>query len=208
MIQPIYLAKASQKRSGFTLIEVLTGMVISSITISMSANLVVTANIYKVVAKKNAAMQSLVQADLEQVRATANSLAYNPAVLGTQSYPAIPATGTTPAIPAIAEVTNNCAEYGRALKTALLTTPTRVAESRTTDTVATSSTSTTASKIGNDGDSYRVTRRLGVPTTSNPNILPIEYTIKRLVNGVESNKLDYSVYTEVIPNAAFQCPST
>jgi prepilin-type N-terminal cleavage/methylation domain-containing protein len=204
-MKPIFLTKASQNRSGFTLIEVLTGMVISSITISMSANLVVTANIYKVVAKKNAAMQSLVQADLEQVRATANSLAY---AASTPAYPAIAAVGSTPAIPAIAAVPANCSAYGLALKTALLTTPTRVAESRTTDTVATSSTSTTASKIGNDGDSYRVTRRLGVPTTSNPNILPIEYTIKRLVNGVESNKLDYSVYTEVIPNAAFQCPST
>jgi prepilin-type N-terminal cleavage/methylation domain-containing protein len=199
-MKPIFFTKARQSRSGFTLIEVLTGMVISAMTISMSANLVVTANIYKVIAKKNVAMQSLVQADLEQVRATANSLAY------ATTTPAFTAAGAIPAIPA---VTNNCSAYGLALKTALLTTPTRVANPKTTDTVAISSTtSTTASKVGNDGDSYRVTRALGVPSTSTPNILPIEYTVKRLVNGAESNKLDYSVYTEVIPNAAFQCPST
>lgn len=181
MMNLLTITTENKDRSGFTLIEVLTGMVISAMTISMSANLVVTSNIYKVVAKKNAEMQSIVQTDLEQVKTKAKSLAYD---------------------------ATKCTAYASALQTALLTNPT-VTNPTITDTyssaVASSVSNDPANKIGNDGDRYRVTRTIGSISASTPNILPIEYTIKRLVNGVATNKIEYSIYTEVIPDAVFQC---
>jgi prepilin-type N-terminal cleavage/methylation domain-containing protein len=180
MMNLLTITTKNNDQSGFTLIEVLTGMVISAMTISMSANLVVTANIYKVVAKKNAQMQSLVQTDLEKVKTTAKSLAYD---------------------------ATKCTAYASALQTALLA---NAATSNSTidsysSAVATSASNDPANKIGNDGDRYRVTRTIGTIGTSTPNILPIEYTVKRLVNGVATNKIEYSIYTEVIPDAVFQC---
>lgn len=65
---------------GFTLIEVIAGMLIATLTFSVTANLVVMANLYKVASKKNAVMKSLVQSDLEVVRAQANALPSNNAL--------------------------------------------------------------------------------------------------------------------------------
>jgi Tfp pilus assembly protein PilV len=165
-----FTIKSSQSRSGFTLVEVLTGMVISIMTISMSANLVVTANIYKVVAKKNVAMQLLIQSDLEKVRSTAKFLARD--------------DDKCPNNISASNANNyaGAANYANALRTAL---PVVV--------------SATDPNVRNE--TYSLTR---TPLTiTEHNVLPINYEVKR--SG--SSTVEYSIYTEVIPNASFECPS-
>jgi prepilin-type N-terminal cleavage/methylation domain-containing protein len=172
MIKPIFFTKFSQSRSGFTLIEVLTGMVISAMTISMSANLVVTANIYKVVAKKNVAMQTLIQADLEQVRNKAKFLLKDDSKCSNKLPTGTLYTGSN---------------YANALKDSLDAVAAPVEDSRA-------------------NEKYKLVRT--IPTPTDHNVLRLQYNVQREItrgSGVYSNNLDYSVYTEVIPDVVFQC---
>jgi Tfp pilus assembly protein PilV len=63
--------------AGFSLIEVSCGMLISILAVSVTANLMVTANIYKIKAKKNAQMTALIQSDVELIKSQANLLPYD-----------------------------------------------------------------------------------------------------------------------------------
>jgi type II secretory pathway pseudopilin PulG len=153
-----YTINLDRAKLGFTLIEVITGMMIAIITVSVTANLFVAANIYKVVAKKNAAMKSLIQSDLEIVRSQSNLLPQDDTKCNANLN-----TG-----------------YANALSTSL---------------VAINSTATIVN------NTYTITRT--IHPIIDPNILPISYQ----VTGQGNTNLEYSIYTEVIPNAVFKCPS-
>jgi Tfp pilus assembly protein PilV len=164
------IIKTSQSRSGFTLIEVISGMAISITTVSLSANLFITANLYKVAAKKNVAMQQLVQADLEKVKSKARYLTKD----DNKCVSKLP-TGTA----------YTGANYATSLKDSLDTVVAAVRDSQA-------------------NEKYVLTRTPLTPTSHD--VLPLEYTLKRELSPGVVSAQSYYVYTEVIPDAALQCP--
>ena len=60
--------KKSPDQQGFGLLETTAAAMISILFVSMGANLVLTANIYKIKAKRNDVMNSLIRADIESIK--------------------------------------------------------------------------------------------------------------------------------------------
>jgi prepilin-type N-terminal cleavage/methylation domain-containing protein len=89
--------------------------------------------------------------------------------------------------------TNVWQGYGGALKDKLLS---------TASTSNAASDSTTTVKVLNHD--YTMTRTLGAISTADPSILPISYTFTR----AGATAIEHQLYIELIPNAAFTCPST
>ena len=66
--------KINTDRQGFSLFEAVIAVMISLTFISLGGNLVLTANLYKVVAKKNQAMTVLIQSDLDGIKDRASKI--------------------------------------------------------------------------------------------------------------------------------------
>jgi hypothetical protein len=60
--------KKSQAQQGFGLLETTAAAMLSLLFVSMGANLVLTANLYKIKAKRNDVMNSLIRADIESIK--------------------------------------------------------------------------------------------------------------------------------------------
>ena len=67
--------KINTAQQGFSLFETVIAAMISLTFISLGGNLVLTANLYKVVAKKNQAMTVLIQSDLDGIKDRASKIA-------------------------------------------------------------------------------------------------------------------------------------
>ena len=67
--------KINTDRQGFSLFETVIAAMISLTFISLGGNLVLTANLYKVVAKKNQAMTVIIQSDLDGIKDRASKIA-------------------------------------------------------------------------------------------------------------------------------------
>lgn len=65
----------NRSQQGFSLFETVIAAMISLTFISLGGNLVLTANLYKVVAKKNQAMTVLIQSDLDGIKDRASKIA-------------------------------------------------------------------------------------------------------------------------------------
>jgi prepilin-type N-terminal cleavage/methylation domain-containing protein len=153
-------AKAKSQQ-GFTLLETMTAAMISLVFLSLGANLVLAANLQKVVAKRNISMSNFIQSDLEGIKYQSNLIAKD----NTKCSPVDVANG-----------------YAGALQAKVGT--------------------TVSSTVKILNQNYTMTRSIG--TITNPRILPISYTFNR--SG--STTSDYQLYIELIPNAAFTCPSS
>ena len=66
--------KINTAQQGFSLFEAVIAVMISLTFISLGGNLVLTANLYKVVAKKNQAMTVLIQSDLDGIKDRASKI--------------------------------------------------------------------------------------------------------------------------------------
>lgn len=66
--------KINTDRQGFSLFETVIAAMISLTFISLGGNLVLTANLYKVAAKKNQAMTVLIQSDLDGIKDRASKI--------------------------------------------------------------------------------------------------------------------------------------
>ena len=66
--------KINTAQQGFSLFETVIAAMISLTFISLGGNLVLTANLYKVVAKKNQAMTVLIQSDLDGIKDRASKI--------------------------------------------------------------------------------------------------------------------------------------
>jgi Tfp pilus assembly protein PilV len=67
--------KPNKSQRGFTIVETMTGAMISFLFLGLGANLVLVANVQKVVAKKNFAMNSAIETDMESIQYQANQIA-------------------------------------------------------------------------------------------------------------------------------------
>lgn len=65
-------------QQGFGLFETTIAAMLSILFVSMGANLVLTANIYKIKAKRNDAMNSLIRADIESIKYQSTKLQSTP----------------------------------------------------------------------------------------------------------------------------------
>jgi type II secretory pathway pseudopilin PulG len=163
-----------QSQQGFTLLETMMGAMISLLFLSLGANLVLAANLQKVVAKRNIQMNTLIQSDLETVKYQANTLPKDdtmcPKTIGT----------------------NMIKGYGAALQANLR-------DKLGSDII------TTDVKIGNTN--YQMKRTIDITQSgnANPSVLPVYYQFARKDDA--KSKTEYELYIEIIPNAAFTCPS-
>lgn len=64
-------------QQGFGLLETMAAALLSLLFVSMGANLVLTANIYKVMAKRTDTMNSLIRADVESIKYQSSQLTDN-----------------------------------------------------------------------------------------------------------------------------------
>jgi type II secretory pathway pseudopilin PulG len=62
-------------QQGFSMLETMVAALVSLIFMSLGANLVLAANLQKVVAKRNIAMNNFIQSDLEAIKYQANFIA-------------------------------------------------------------------------------------------------------------------------------------
>ncbi len=68
---------SNNPQQGFSLFETVVAAMISILFVSLGANLVLSANMYKVIAKKNEAMNSLIQSDVDGIKYQAQILQKN-----------------------------------------------------------------------------------------------------------------------------------
>ena len=156
--------KNESQQQGFSMLETLMASMISLVFLSLGANLILAANMHKIVAKTNIAMNNFIQSDLEGVKYQANLLTKD----NDKCNPT--------------DVTNG---YAGVLKTKLgVTTPVNL---------------TTSNR------NYTMTRTIG--TITNSRILPISYVFTRNPTPL-GQAPEHQLYIEMIPNAAFTCPST
>ena len=71
---PLCPNKINREQQGFSLFETVIAAMISLTFISLGGNLVLTANLYKVAAKKNQAMTVLIQSDLDGIKDRASKI--------------------------------------------------------------------------------------------------------------------------------------
>ena len=70
--------KKSQIQQGFGLFETTAAAMLSLLFVSMGANVVLTANLYKIKAKRNDVMNSLIRADIESIKYQSTKLQSTP----------------------------------------------------------------------------------------------------------------------------------
>lgn len=185
-------------QQGFSMLETMAAALVSLVFMSLGANLVLAANLHKVVAKRNVAMSNYIQSDIEAIKYQANSIAKD-------ITNRCPSTAPTNAAAAAVLVQGG---YGDALKDKLLT---------TAITGNTAQSSTTTVKILNQD--YEMTRTLepiraitiAALTAPNnivpkPHSLPISYEFRRKEPG-KIMAIEYQMYIEITPNAALECPA-
>jgi Tfp pilus assembly protein PilV len=138
-----------KSQQGFSLLEATIASMVSLVFMSLGANLVLAANIQKIVAKRSVAMNNFIQSDLDAIKYQSNLIAQD----STNAK-------CTP--------TNAWQGYGGALKDKLRATA-------TTNNTAVANTATV--KILNQD--YTMTRTLEAISTTDPSILPISYKFTR-----------------------------
>lgn len=169
--------KKDNLQQGFGLLETMSAALLSLLFVSMGANLVLTANLYKIVAKRTDAMNSLIRADVESIKYQSSQLTDNAEMC---------------------KHTKLGDGYAWALKDKLGA-DTGSKNVKTTTLKILGSTYKMTRTIGLDeADKDRN------PESSpkiDPNILPIDYSFT--LQGY--SKSEYDLTVKVIPNAALNC---
>ncbi len=81
--------RKTTSQQGFSMLETMMASMISLVFLSLGANLILAANIHKIVSKRNIVMNNFIQSDLEGVKYQANLLARNDA----KCSPSVATTG-------------------------------------------------------------------------------------------------------------------
>lgn len=233
----MFKSKLPQHEQGFTLVEVLIAILITTIFISIAMQAMVIAAVFKVRARQVAEATTWIQEDLENVRFQAGKLRYtqltiNP-IIGATSLSLSSVTGFAvgDALRVGADSTNyTISAIDQNTKTITISSGLSLAASIGATVVATNPCKASSSTAGFGeslnlnlpalsysgtktitGKSYTLTRTVNVggtdavsgTCTSNAcyELLKLTYEVKQ---GSEASIA--TIYTEVIPDAAMQCP--
>jgi hypothetical protein len=167
--------------SGFTLSEVLVAILLTTTFVAVAMQGMVVAMLLKSKALHVAEANRWIQADLEQIR---SQIAINQLPIGTHRPRCHPASADL----GFADLIRDNLAGGNV---------TGIADYDLTPLLATSQTSKT----------FQIARTLSIPATienSNAKILGIQYTVTPTTGGSLEQPILH-LYTEVIPDAAFQC---
>jgi len=172
--------KTIKTEEGFTLVEILVSILITTTFVIVGMQALVIAAVFKIKAQETAEGTLWIQEDLENIRYQAFQLN------GGSSAPSTAAECTP--------TTGNEEEgYADTLRDAvILTTP--------GDALTESDSFTKTSKFY-DSKTYTVSREFTLSGNEPYNVLQIEYDVTD-----SDGETVASLYTEVIPDAAFQCP--
>jgi Tfp pilus assembly protein PilV len=176
----------TKPQQGFSLLEATIASMISLVFMSLGANLVLAANIHKIVAKRSVTMNNFIQSDLDAIKYQANLVAQNNTKCNAGDKNG-DGSIISPELPV-------WQGYGGALKDKLLAT------AATTNNVV---ASTTTVKIINQD--YTMTRTLEAIPGTDPNIMPISYKFTR---DTTPNIIEHQLYVELMPNIALTCPAS
>lgn len=167
---------------GFTMVEVLVGILLTLTFTTIATQAMVTATAVRVRAQELTESSDWIQQDLEVVKRTANELNYDST---SATYPISSALATHRTLCA---ATTSSTGYANTLKT----------------TLDAASIPTKQSAIGNRP--YTLTRTTAASTASPYNVLQITY---RVFRGTDTTATPIStLYTEVIPGASLACRQT
>lgn len=236
----MFKPKLLKKEQGFTLIEVLVAILIATIFVTVTMQMMVIATVFKAKAQENAEATNWIQADLENVRYQAGNLQFpsrsslaanatagaNSISIGSTTdlsvddtlkigldpvkYKITAISGTTITItPKLetAQVTNaevkeitTCSAgqtngLGDALRDQIMTASDQ----------ASSQPSIAPTKTFRTGKQFTMRKTASIPNNAPYTVLQLTYEVSPGTT-FDSTKKIASFYTEVIPNAAFQCP--
>ena len=166
---------------GFTLSEVLVAIILTTTFVAVAMQGMVVAMLLKSKALQSAEANRWVQADIEQTR---SQITINRLPIGTQRVRCHP----TSADLGFADLVRDILAGGNVTGSADYSLPPLLATSQTSRT-------------------FQIARTLSIPATpDNPNakILGIQYTVTPTTGGSLEQPILH-LYTEVIPDAAFQC---
>jgi type II secretory pathway pseudopilin PulG len=169
----------TKSQQGFSMLETMVAALVSLIFMSLGANLVLAANLQKVIAKRGITMNNFIQSDLEVIKYQSNLIAKDPNMCASKA--------TVKANPQLG--------FAGALRNKLRPS----ANPATTNAIDSNDTTTTTVKILNQN--YTMTRTLGTIPTNDSGILPISYEFTR----TGSPTVEHQLYVELIPNAVFSC---
>jgi hypothetical protein len=171
--------KKSQAQQGFGLLETTAAAMLSLLFVSMGANLVLTANLYKIKAKRNDVMNSLIRADIESIK-------YQSTRLQSTSDKCAPKKLRD----SFAwELKNNIG--ADSITTPNIKTTTIKVLGRNYVLTRTIDLETNGNKNMNSADMINV----------DPDILPISYTFA----AEGSSQSEYNLTVQIIPNASLKC---
>jgi prepilin-type N-terminal cleavage/methylation domain-containing protein len=183
--------QASHKKAdkGFTMVEVMVGILLTLVFTTIAMQAMVTATSIKVRSQELSDSDNWIQQDLETVKTASNALNYDDA---NDTYPissaAIEHANRCAAITSTSTVTASANGYAALLKTNIdaVTIPTKL------------------SPIGNR--QYTLTRTTVASSTSPFNVLQITYRVYR---GTDTTATPIAnLYTEVVPGASLYCRQT
>jgi hypothetical protein len=177
----LLISRSTAPEGGFTLSEVLVAIILTTTFVAVAMQGMVVAMLLKAKALQVAEANRWVQADIEQVR---SQIAINQLPMGTQRVRCHPASADL----GFADLIRDNLAGGNV---------TGIADYSLTPLLTTSQTSRT----------FQIARTLSIPSTpDNPNakILGIQYTVTP-TTGSSLEQPILHLYTEVIPDAAFQC---
>lgn len=175
-----FKCKPLQQDQGFTLVEVLVSILIATIFVATALQGMVIASLFKARAQEYTEATTWVQEDLESLRFSAS-----------QYVDSARCTATGP---------NNGYADGFSDQLHNISQPngTRTGDASS----APDSDTTTPTKLGRSGKTYTF-RRVSTPRNAAPYaVLTLNYTVTPTSGGSSVA----SLYTEVIPDGAFQCP--
>ncbi len=173
-----FKCKLLQQDQGFTLVEVLVSILIATIFVATALQGMVIASLFKARAQEYTEATTWVQEDLESLRFSAS-----------QYVDSARCTATGP---------NNGYADGFSDRLHNISQP----NGTVSNTATPDSDTTTPTKIGRSGKTYTF-RRISTPRNTAPYaVLTLTYTVTPTSGGSSVA----SLYTEVIPDGAFQCP--
>ncbi len=193
--------KKSQSQQGFGLLETTAAAMLSLLFVSMGANLVLTANIYKIKAKRDDVMNSLIRADIESIKYQSTRIQND------TSSPSLnkcsPADLQNGFAGALKERIGTDSTLTAAQRAVIIATGTAAQKAAM---IATEKTKTTTIKVL--GRNYILKREADSIVDSD--ILPISYTFAAQAPPDKTQAempIEYNLTVQIIPNAALKCPS-
>ena len=192
--------KKSQSQQGFGLLETTAAAMLSLLFVSMGANLVLTANIYKIKAKRDDVMNSLIRADIESIKYQSTRIQNETS--SPSSNKCSPTNLQNGFAGALKERIGNNSTLTAAQRTAIIATGTAAEKAAL---ISTEKIKTTTIKVL--GRNYILKREADSIVDSD--ILPIIYTFAAQAPPDKTQAempIEYDLTVQIIPNASLKCP--